>query len=84
MTVDSDKSLFKQYSTQFLSGMSERMRDSCSSSHLGNVPAGVLLSPYFSTYNDFQNTDMHHVKLDKYDLIFRSFLMKVADQVHLI
>ena len=34
MTVDSDKYLFKQYSTQFLRGMSERMRDSCSSSDL--------------------------------------------------
>ena len=34
MTVDSDKSLFKQYSTQFLRGMSERMRDSCTSSQL--------------------------------------------------
>ena len=34
MTVDSDNSLFNQYSTQFLRGMSERMRDSCTSSRL--------------------------------------------------
>ena len=34
MTGDSDKSLFNQYSDQFLRGMSKRMRDSCSSSEL--------------------------------------------------
>ncbi len=34
MTVVSDNSLFNQYSTQFLRGMSERMRDSCTSSQL--------------------------------------------------
>jgi len=34
MTDDSDKSLFNQYSDQFLRGMSKRMRDSCSSYEL--------------------------------------------------
>ena len=34
MTVDSDKSLFKQYSNEFLRGMSEKMRDSFSGSQL--------------------------------------------------
>ena len=34
MTADSDKLLLNQYSTQFLSGMSKRMRDSCSGSEL--------------------------------------------------
>ena len=34
MTVDSDNSLFNQYSTQFLRGMSERMRDSFTNSQL--------------------------------------------------
>ena len=47
MTVNSDKYLFKQYSTQFMRGMSERMRDSCSSSQLN-----VFLQERFTFFRE--------------------------------